>query len=158
MTWTYRGEPYTTPDIDDVGFVYCITEINSGKKYIGKKLFWTKVKRKPRGTKRVQRVQRESDWKKYYGSSNNLKLRLEYHGPLNYKREILYIGKSKGVLSYLETYEQFTRNVLVRDEYYNEIINCRINAKHLKVDYAELQRILQERQEYEDTLRVETTN
>ena len=149
MTWTYRGVLFDTPPEDAVGFVYCITEINSGKKYIGKKLFWKTVKRKPRGTKRIRKVQRESDWKSYYGSSGNLKMRLEYHGELNYSREILYIGYSKGMLSYLETHEQFVENVLVRDDYYNEIINCRINSKHLKVDYEELQRILQERKEYE---------
>lgn len=152
MSWTYRGKPFTDPDEEDIGFVYCITEINTGKKYIGQKHFWTTVKRKPRGTKRVRRVKRPSDWQKYYGSSANLKMRLKAHGPENFDREILYIGRTKGILSYLETYEQFTRNVLVKDDYYNEIINCRINSKHLKVDHEELQTILRERREYEDAL------
>lgn len=132
--WIYKGQKFEEKDIpqEALGFVYCITEINSGKKYIGKKLFWKTVKRKPRGTKRVKRVQVSSDWQDYYGSSENLKTRLEYHGEMNYYREILHIANSKGMLSYLEAKEQFDRGVLLSDEYYNGIINCRINEKHLK--------------------------
>lgn len=132
--WIYNEQKFEEKDIPEeaIGFIYCITEINSGKKYIGKKLFWKTVKRKPRGTKRVKRVKVASDWQDYYGSSENLKARLEYHGEMNYHREILHIANSKGMLSYLEAKEQFDRGVLLSDEYYNGIINCRINEKHLK--------------------------
>ena len=130
--WIYKGQKFEEPALDDVGFVYIITEINTGKMYIGKKLFYQYVKRKPRGTKRVKRVQVPSDWKNYYGSSKDLQARLAYHGEMNYRREILHICQSKGMLSYLEAKEQFDRGVLLSDEYYNGIINCRINEKHLK--------------------------
>lgn len=132
--WIYKGQIFEDKDIPDgaIGFVYCIEEINTGKKYIGKKLFTKPVKRKPRGTKRVKRVQVSSDWKEYYGSSKDLQTRLAYHGEMNYRREILHIAKSKGMLSYLEAKEQFDRGVLLSEDYYNGIINCRINRTHLK--------------------------
>lgn len=130
--WEYQGKPFSGPSEDDVGFVYVIEELTTGKKYVGKKLFWKTVRRKPRGTKRVKRVQRPSDWEEYYGSSKNLIERLEENGTSNFRRTILHICKSKGMMSYLEAKEQFDREVLFRDDYYNGIINCRINEKHLK--------------------------
>ena len=57
--WLYEGEPFTTADIGDFfGFVYIITNRETGKKYIGRKYFWQK--RKPRGGGR--RVTSESNW------------------------------------------------------------------------------------------------
>ena len=66
--WIYKGRPFTSDDIGDFfGYVYRITNKTTGKKYIGRKYFVQK--RKPKGGKR--RVTSESDWKKYYGSSQN---------------------------------------------------------------------------------------
>lgn len=132
MTWFLDEQPFNDPDETDVGFVYEITEKNTDKKYIGKKLFWKTVRRKPRGTKRIRLVKVPSDWKDYYGSSNDLKDRLKEYGKDNFNREILHICKSKGMLSYMEIKEQINRDVLFREDYYNGIINCRINEKHLK--------------------------
>ena len=68
--WTYQGSTFTSDDIDSFfGYVYCITNLQSGKKYIGRKYFTQR--RKPRGGKR--KVTSESDWKMYYGSSKELK-------------------------------------------------------------------------------------
>ena len=68
--WIYEGRPFTSDDIGDYyGFVYCITSTVTGRKYIGRKYFVQK--RKPKGGKR--RVTSESDWKRYYGSSDELK-------------------------------------------------------------------------------------
>ena len=40
MTWTYQGKEFTSEDINDYqGFVYLITNLENGKKYIGKKFF-----------------------------------------------------------------------------------------------------------------------
>ena len=64
--WLYEGKPFTSDDIGDFfGYVYLITNKTTGKKYIGRKYFVQN--RKPKGGKR--RVTKESDWKKYYGSS-----------------------------------------------------------------------------------------
>ena len=66
----YLKDPlFLSKDIDDMyGFVYCITNVVTGRKYIGRKYFWSF--RKPRGKSR--RVKSESDWKKYYGVLTNL--------------------------------------------------------------------------------------
>ena len=76
--WIYEGRPFTSDDIGDYyGFIYCITNISTGRKYIGRKYFVQK--RKPKGGKR--RVTSESDWKRYYGSSDDLKRCLLYTSP-----------------------------------------------------------------------------
>ena len=65
--WIYNGKPFLSEDIGEhYGFVYCITNVLTGRRYIGRKYFWSL--RKPRGKSR--RVKSESDWKKYYGSSD----------------------------------------------------------------------------------------
>ena len=81
--WTYQGTAFTSDDINDFfGFVYCITNLQSGRKYIGRKYF--SQRRKPRGSKR--RVTSESDWKKYYGSSDELKADRKLLGNTCFKR------------------------------------------------------------------------
>ena len=67
--WIFNGHPFLSSHIDDsVGFVYRITNLLNGRQYIGRKYFHQL--RKPRGGGR--RVKSESDWKKYYGSSDEL--------------------------------------------------------------------------------------
>jgi len=91
--WYYQGTAFTSDDIGDFfGFVYCITNIQSGKQYIGRKYF--QQKRKPRGGKR--RVTSESDWKKYYGSSNELSADRKLLGNSAFKREILSLHTRLG--------------------------------------------------------------
>ena len=75
--WLYEGKPFSSDDIGDFfGFVYRITNTKNCKQYIGRKYFVQK--RKPKGGKR--RVTSESDWKRYYGSSDELKQDIKEHG------------------------------------------------------------------------------
>ena len=107
--WLYEGEPFTTDDIgDQFGFVYRITNLQNGRKYIGRKYFWSK--RKPRGGKR--RVTSESDWKKYYGSSDELKADRGVLGNELFKREILSVQPTKGKVNFEETRQLFLNRVL----------------------------------------------
>ena len=107
--WIYEGKPFTSDDIGDFfGFVYCITNIQSGKRYIGRKYF--QQKRKPRGGKR--RVTSESDWKRYYGSSDELKSDRKVFGNEIFKREIISLHKTKGKVNFEETRQLFLNNVL----------------------------------------------
>jgi hypothetical protein len=136
--WTYQNNIFTKEDattkIDEgcIGFVYEITDVSNGKKYIGKKLLVTKRKRPPlKGQKRKRIDIIQSDWEKYCGSSETVKL-LVKDRPNDFKREILEFCKAKGELSYIEAKWQFTKEVLLRDDFYNEFIGCRINASHLK--------------------------
>ena len=132
-SWTYEGQPFTSDMIgDNVGFVYQITNLQNGKKYIGKKWFWSTKKLPPlKGKKRKRTVKKESDWMNYFGSSEEVKLLVEQHGEDNFEREILRLCKTKGECTYYEAKLQFDFDVLLRDDYYNEFIGCKIHSKHL---------------------------
>jgi hypothetical protein len=130
--WIYNDEPFTSEDIGDyVGFVYLLTDLTNNKKYIGKKLFSSKRRLPPlKGKTRRRTKITESDWKTYYGSSEEVQNLIE--SGVQFKREILHLCNNKGTMSYLEAKEQFDRDVLLTDEYYNGIINCKIHASHVK--------------------------
>ena len=130
--WTYQGATFTSADIDGFfGFVYCITNLQSNKKYIGRKYFTQS--RKPRGGKR--RVTSESDWKKYYGSSDELKADRKLLGNDIFKREILSLHLTLGKVNFEETRQLFNNNVLTESlsdgtpAYYNSNILGRYYRK-----------------------------
>ena len=132
--WYYKGKEFTSDMIDGhVGFVYIITNISNGKKYVGKKKFQSKTRKPPlKGKTRKRTIIKESDWMDYYGSSEEVKSLVEEFGRDNFKREILHLCNSLGEMSYLEAKEQFDRNVLLNDQYYNSFIGCKIHEKHVK--------------------------
>ncbi len=131
--WLYEGHPFTSDMIGEYfGFVYLITNLDNDRMYVGKKWFWSTRRLPPlKGKTRKRRVQKESDWQKYYGSSDEVKLLVEQHGESNFKREILRLCKTKGECSYYELVEQVDREVLLRDNYYNEFIGVKIHSKHI---------------------------
>lgn len=127
--WTHKGKLVETLPDDCEGFVYLITNLTNDKKYVGKKLARFKVTRPPlKGKKNKRRSSKESDWKTYWGSSDHLNADVEEFGEENFTREILHYCQSRGMLSYLEAKEQFDREVLLTDEYYNGIINVRVGS------------------------------
>mgnify|MGYP001400729060 FL=1 len=129
MQWTYQGKIVEEISEEYIGFVYLITNLTNNKKYIGKKLTKFKVTKKPlKGKKNKRRSTKESDWRTYWGSSPHLQEDVEHLGEKNFTREILYFCKGRGELSYLEAKEQFDREVLKTDEYYNGIINVRVGS------------------------------
>lgn len=137
MTWLYEGQPYNPPEefsTDDYyAFVYLITNRATAQKYVGKKFFWSKKtlpKTKSRKRRKITYV--ESDWRVYYGSSRVLNEEREKAGDDIYHREILHLCKTKGEASYMEAKEQFDREVLLTDEYYNGIISCKIGGQSVK--------------------------
>ena len=131
--WTYNDVIFEDTPEEYQGFVYQLTEIHTNKKYIGKKNFWKpKVLPINKTRKRRVRTRIESDWKDYYGSSNEVRQLVEQHGKERFKREILKLCKTKGEMSYYEAKLQFEHDVLLRDDYYNEFIGCKIHSKHLK--------------------------
>ena len=125
--WTYQNKDVEELPEDCEAFVYLITNTTNNRKYIGKKLAKRKVTRPPlKGKKNKRRSTKESDWRTYWGSSEHLKNDVNKLGEDKFIREILYYCPSKGSAGYLEAREQFVRNVLASDEYYNGIINVRI--------------------------------
>lgn len=129
--WTHDGKILRSEDIgDSYGFVYLITDLTTGKKYVGKKLFWSKKTRQVK--KKKKRTVVESDWMTYYGSSLELLTEIDKSGRDNFKREVLHLCKSKGECNYWEAYEQFTRGVLLSDDYHNSWIMVKVHKSHVK--------------------------
>ena len=132
--WVYKDSAFTSDDIGDFfGFVYRITNRKTGKKYIGRKYF-TQC-RKPRGSKR--RVTSESDWKKYYGSSPELKEDIKHYGKNNFRREIISLHETLGKVNYEETKQLFLHNVLIEslDNGEPAYYNSNILGRYMKKDY-----------------------
>ena len=134
-SWNYEGKPFTQDMVGDYeGFVYIVTDLSNGMKYIGKKNFHSRVKLKPlKGQKRKRKKVSASDWEKYHGSSEEVKLLFEEHGYDRFSREILHLCMSKGDMNYFELREQIVRDVLLKpDEYYNAFVGGKIHRNHVK--------------------------
>ena len=134
--WIYEGAPFTSDDIGDYyGFVYRITNTSTQKSYIGRKYFYQK--RKPRGGKR--RVTSESDWKRYYGSSDDLKRDIREIGKDSFRREILSLHTTLGKVNYEETKQLFFYNVLTEalDDGTPKYYNSNILGRYMKKDYGD---------------------
>ena len=134
--WLKEGKPYdpTYEEIppEYVGFVYQITDTETGEKYIGQKRFHrTKTLPITKTRKRRKKTLVESDWRSYYSSSEVIKENVSQGHTDRYAREILRFGYSKGDLNYLEMLEQVKHNVLLDPTYLNGIINVRIHHKHI---------------------------
>jgi hypothetical protein len=130
--WTYENKLYDEAPKEYMGFVYLVTDLTTNRKYIGKKLFWNTRKLKPLKGKTRRRTQVvESNWKNYYGSNEELQQLVENSHAQRFEREILHLCTKKGIMGYLEAREQFDRNVLLSDEYYNNFIGCKIHGKHV---------------------------
>jgi Putative endonuclease segE, GIY-YIG domain len=114
------------------GFVYLIEDIHTGKKYVGKKNFYSTTRVKQKGKTRRKVVKKESDWKTYYGSSDSLKKDVEEYGKERFARHIIKLCKSKSEMSYFETKEIFERDALLKEEYYNSWVSARIHGDNLK--------------------------
>ena len=137
--WIYEGRPFTSDDIGEYyGFVYRITNITTQKSYIGRKYFYQK--RKPRGGKR--RVTSESDWKRYYGSSDDLKQDIRSLGRGSFRREILSLHTTLGKVNYEETKQLFLHNVLMEalDDGTPMYYNSNILGRYMRKDYGNFEK------------------
>jgi hypothetical protein len=140
MSWYYNEQIVENIDDKYIGFVYLITNLNTGKKYIGKKL--TKFSRSTvktvtlkNGTKKKKKVRSkvDSDWKTYWSSSEEVKKDVLELGEHNFKREILQFCLTKGTCSYYEAKYQMLNEVLeYPDLWYNGQIQCRVHRSHIK--------------------------
>ena len=138
MSWLFENTQVEILPEDCVGYVYCITNNISGRKYIGKKLAkfskttYKTVKQK-NGIKKRKRIRSkiDSDWQQYTGSSIELNQDIEKLGIENFTREILYYCRSKAECSYIEAREQFSRRVLETNDYYNGHIQVRVHGSHI---------------------------
>jgi hypothetical protein len=139
MTWLFENAQIEALPEDCVGFVYLITNLVTGRKYIGKKLAkfsktTYKVVKLKNGNKKRKKIRSkiDSDWQTYYGSNDELNQDIQTLGQENFKREILYYCNSKAQCSYIEAREQFRHQVLESDAYYNGQISVRVHGSHIK--------------------------
>lgn len=92
------------------GFVYCITHLPSGKKYLGRKQYYNSKKQygcSKRSTDRQSKAWKpscwkDSNWRIYTGSSKTLNDLIKEEGKENFKFEILCQCRSKSLLHYWE--------------------------------------------------------
>jgi hypothetical protein len=129
--WFYNNSPLEIVPEDAYGYVYLITNTVTGRKYIGKKLFWFRKTKQVKGKKK--RIKVESDWRDYWSSSDEVRKDVETLGADKFIREILHICPNKGSCNYLEAREQMDRRVLETDSYYNGQIQCRVHRTHIKI-------------------------
>ena len=130
--WFYHNttEEFKEEDIgENVGFVYIITHVKTGRKYIGKKLFTKAGYRQVKGKKK--KIRKTSDWETYWGSNAELQAEVIKNGEEQYTREILHLCKSRSECSYMETFEIFNRHALLSESYYNAWVTCKIHKSHV---------------------------
>ena len=124
------------------GFVYKVTNVCSGRIYVGKKVLYnnlTKALTKgeiaqwvaPGRVPKKKKVKKESDWETYWGSNKHLKLEMGELGEHCFTREILTICKTKKQLTYFEIYWQMRLDVLTVDSY-NDNISGKFYRKDLE--------------------------
>jgi len=128
--WIFEGKIFSSDDIAEYyAFVYELHNVANGKKYIGKKFFYSQKTKIVKGKKKKSIA--ESDWKDYYGSNRKLLADIEIHGKESIERKILKLCKNKTSANYFEMKEQIEKNALLDDTYYNEFIGSRISGKFI---------------------------
>jgi hypothetical protein len=146
--WLYQNkEVLSLEDLpqDTYGFIYIVTHLPSGKSYIGKKSLFHNVKKKltkkqlaeqtGRGRKSTTEViQKESDWKTYYGSAKPILDLIKEGKQEEFTREILQLVPNKKLLTYYECKYLFMLGVIEQQDGY---FNDNILGKFFRKDFAE---------------------
>lgn len=152
-TWLYDNNPIVNiegmPE-GTYGFIYEVTHIPTGKKYIGKKVLFfernkklgkraleaLKEERKAKGiggrTPLKQKIVSESDWKNYYGSQKEILELVKEGNQEEFKREILQFVPNKKLLTYYENKLLFSLEVIEGD---NGYINDNIEGRYFRKDF-----------------------
>lgn len=130
--WIYKTEPLESIESinpEAIGFIYLITYIPNGKKYIGRKLLYKTAYKQV--NKKKKRIKVESDWKEYFSSSPEIHKIIEEEGGDNFEREILFFCNSKANLNYAEEKLLYSIGVLESDEWFNSNIRSKMYRKWL---------------------------
>lgn len=148
-TWfTYRdGQIIEYNSVDKfpencIGFVYKITNIKTGKFYIGKKSLYSNVRKKltkkelaeysgpgRKPTKKL--VTSESNWQDYWGSNKGILQEIKEEGTDNFRKEILKFCFNKKQLTYWEVHFQCINEVLLTEKSYNDNVLAKFFRKDL---------------------------
>ena len=131
--WFYENKEVTEEyqfDEKAVGFVYMITNIETGKFYIGRKVFTNTLTKKltkkeiseqsgPGRKPTKKKVVAESDWQAYFGSEATLKADVKERGKEAFKREIIHLCSHKKQMTYQELRHQILQGCLESDNCFN---------------------------------------
>jgi len=102
------------------GFVYNITNTTNGRIYIGQKQLHRIEKKKPlKGRKNKRHFKKDSDWRKYTGSSNELNADIERLGKECFQFKIMELHESKWEMSYCEYSMIIKKGAVLKESYYN---------------------------------------
>jgi hypothetical protein len=125
-----------------IGFVYKITNIQTGKFYIGKKSLYSNVRKKltqkelaeytgpgRKPTKKL--VTTESNWLVYWGSNKGILQEIKGVGTDSFRKEILKFCFNKKQLTYWEVHYQCINEVLLTDKSYNDNVLAKFFRKDL---------------------------
>lgn len=132
--WTYKNHPVTDETVEGYeAFVYIITNLETGRRYIGKKTLFRRVTKKPlKGKTRKRHSKVKSDWENYRGSNKELLADIKTLGPEKFTREILMLCRTRGEANYWEASYQFGYHVLMdRDSWYNDWIMVKVHRSHV---------------------------
>lgn len=148
MNVTYVEDLINDPNfnIDDYyGYVYMTTNLEKGRRYIGKKAFHHTQNKKlskkeiaalPTQRGRVpskKKIIKESDWKTYYGSADETKQWAKTTPKDKLVRTVICLCKSSKELTYYETKYLFQYDVLADDKRW---VNSNILGKFFPKDLA----------------------
>ena len=95
-----------------VGFQYRITQISTGRIYIGKKFFTSTTRKKIKNKTNRKKVIKQSNWKKYSGSSKWLIAEIEKNGEKDFLFQIEALCSSRSNLAWREVERLVKENVL----------------------------------------------
>jgi hypothetical protein len=145
--WKYKEQIIENiEDFDEetpFGFIYIVTHVPTGKKYLGKKSLFHTLNKKlgkkelaqqpvTRGrAKTTKQIIKESDWKTYYGSEDFIKTLIKENKQNEFTREIIQLVYNKKLLTYFECKYQFTYGVLENPEW----INSNVLGKFFTKDF-----------------------
>lgn len=131
-TWKYQNELFDDDNLQKewIGFIYLMTHLPSGKRYIGRKLLT--VAGQYQKNKKIYKIRKESDWKTYYSSCPEILKMIEAGEPLeNFEREILVFAPGRAILNYLEEKFQQVLGVLESEDWYNTNIRSKFYKRHI---------------------------
>lgn len=143
--WLYQNKEVkelTDMPEDIFGFIYEVTHLPTGRKYLGKKQLIS-VTKKALGKKELalltdkraskkKIVKKESDWKTYYGSHSEIKSLIKEGKQSEFSREILIFTPNKKLHTYYENKFLFIKGVIEPDSNY---INDNIEGRYFRKDF-----------------------
>tara|TARA_R110000868_G_scaffold119343_7_gene316168 strand:- start:1723 stop:2172 length:450 start_codon:yes stop_codon:yes gene_type:complete len=143
--WLYQNKEIkelTDMPEGSFGFIYEVTHLPSGKKYLGRKQLIS-VTKKVLGKKELalitdkraskkKTVIKETDWKTYHGSHPEIKQLIKEKKQSEFTREILIFVPTKKQLTYYEDKYLYTKGVIEPGSIY---FNDNISGRFFKKDF-----------------------